>query len=484
MYINVCSAGNVSVAYVGSWLFQPTSPQSEPLWSPPGPRRSTFDLVQACIFTLILCSWTAVHPDIPAENMERRWKYKRLFSALCAIIFPELFLWIAFDELWESRLICLKLKNLEATKEEPKVSPDGNAHRTSIRETVCGLWHIVCRTWRNVFPPELERGFYIEMGGFELVSDLGEGRDLPSGFKGRVTPWGAIELARVGLLPKVPLELINDQSKSDLLAKFLVCLQAGWMVIQCIARVAQCLPLTLLEVHTVMNAICAFFIYCLWLKKPHDVRVTTKVRVNDEMLKELKNIVANSPPRLDRGRDVPRKYGGRDVPRKFKLTETEPDAGFLAVARSSCGLSQSKQSPISELVMTCLAFPTYGGVHLTVWKGHFPSNLERILWRASALSIMGLPFLVLAGEFLLKWIRHQSRKGRCKDSESYLASLRRHQIWGWFVLYKFLATLQGIALGFWVFARIYIVVESFASLRNLPIGSYDAVSWLSLIPHF
>ena len=233
---------------MGSSLSQPTSPQSEPPWSPPGLRRSTFDLAQACILNLILCSWTAVHPDIPPKNKQHGWTRKKLFCALCAIIAPELFLWMAFDELWESRLICLELKKLESTRAEKTVSSGGNptttvhsspelkdmvvlpadpsrgnpetpctndqgnnldTHGASIGETNRGLWH-------TVFPPGLERGFYIEMGGFELVSALSGGGDLPGDFKGRVTPRGAIELARHGLLPEVSLELINDQSKSEI----------------------------------------------------------------------------------------------------------------------------------------------------------------------------------------------------------------------------------------------------------------------------
>ena len=34
------------------------------------------------------------------------------------------------------------------------------------------------------------------------------------------------------------------------------------------------------------------------------------------------------------------------------------------------------------------------------------------------------------------------------------------------------------------FAKAYLVNESFASLRNLPLGSYNVVNWVSLIPHF
>ena len=436
---------------MGSWLSQPTS-QSEPIWSPPGSRRSTIDLVQSCVLTLIICSWTAVHPDIPPKGKQHWWMFSKLMAALCAIVMPEYFLRMAFDELWEARLICEELKKLEkselTTADQTDFPNDQglnlDANGGCIGKIFCRFWHKVCEDWRRLFPSELERGFYIEMGGFELVAASANKDGLPKGYRGRVTVRGALELARAGLLPKVPLELINDQSKSDMLSKFLVCLQASWMIVQSIARVHQSLPVTLLEVLTVVHAVCAFFIYCLWLMKPHDVKVTTKVQVNEETLKKLQDIqLTISPP--------------------DSLSFTEKWTRYTAVKRSSCRLSQSKESPIDQSVMAYLVFPIYGGAHLVVWNEHFPSYIERILWIASALSIGCLPFFWM---FLSKWIKTWFPNGRADPSSRHPGFLYR------------------IGLVCWGLARAYLVVESFASLRSLPVGSYKTVSWVSLIPHF
>ena len=486
------------------WLFQPSSPQSEPPWSPPDSRRSTLDLIETCILTLILCSWTAIHLDIPTQNRKRGWAADRLLCAIFAIFVPEYYLGIAFEELWESRLICLELKKLESASAEQGVSPpespndtvafpdnpshgnpetrytndqchDLNTHRGF---TFGGLWHIVCESWRDVFPHELKRGFYVEMGGFQLESDLGEGEDLPDGFEGRVTSRGAIELARVGLLPEVSWELVEDQSKSDTLAKVLVCLQACWMIIQCIARVARSIPLTLLEVHTVMSAVCASFMYFLWLCKPQDVMVATKVRVDDEKLKKLKDIVEanNSPSPLD---------DGGDVSRGFRLVDSNP----CGLSLSSCRMPQSENRHRSQAAMILLVTTIYGGVHLTVWKGHFPSNLERILWIASATSVMVIPFLCLPAMFVLLGVG-EGRNGlwNFEANMEFLLKLRddlMHRKFGvWFVLYSLLYISFEIGVLFYVLARYYLFVESFASLRSLPLGSYTAIPWASLIPHF
>jgi hypothetical protein len=46
---------------------------------------------------------------------------------------------------------------------------------------------------------------------------------------------------------------IKDRSKADGLAKGLVCVQVLWMIIQCIGRKVSDLPLTLLEIHTLVH---------------------------------------------------------------------------------------------------------------------------------------------------------------------------------------------------------------------------------------
>jgi hypothetical protein len=86
-----------------------------------------------------------------------------------------------------------------------------------------------------------------------------------------VTPTGAVELARLGLLTPVPEDVINDKTKADLITKLVVCVQAGWFIVQCIARVAQHLPLSLLEIHVLTHVFVALLMYLFWFAKPYDV---------------------------------------------------------------------------------------------------------------------------------------------------------------------------------------------------------------------
>jgi hypothetical protein len=87
-----------------------------------------------------------------------------------------------------------------------------------------------------------------------------------------LTPEGLRLLSFLGRLPRIHESQIRDKSKADGLAKTIVCLQAGWMVLQTIARLAQHLPITLLEINTNGHVLCALALYLLWWSKPLEVK--------------------------------------------------------------------------------------------------------------------------------------------------------------------------------------------------------------------
>ena len=82
--------------------------------------------------------------------------------------------------------------------------------------------------------------FYIVMGGFIYdVSEIFPHDDYGSF---ALTPKGFLEYAKAGWIkPEIIASnaSIADRSKADSLAKLLVCVQAVWMVVNCIARKAS-----------------------------------------------------------------------------------------------------------------------------------------------------------------------------------------------------------------------------------------------------
>lgn len=87
-----------------------------------------------------------------------------------------------------------------------------------------------------------------------------------------ITAEGVRLLSFLDKLPIIEQGEVRDKSKADGLAKLVVVLQAGWMIIQGIGRVAQNLPVTLLEINTVGHVICTFALYMLWWRKPLDIK--------------------------------------------------------------------------------------------------------------------------------------------------------------------------------------------------------------------
>lgn len=110
------------------------------------------------------------------------------------------------------------------------------------------------------------------MGGFAIeTNDAGEDPYIPRSPRLHLTANGAAVLSELGLLPRITRDSIRDKSKADHVAKFLVIIQASWLILQCIARTAGHLPLSLLEINTLAHVACALIMYVLWWDKPFDV---------------------------------------------------------------------------------------------------------------------------------------------------------------------------------------------------------------------
>ena len=86
-----------------------------------------------------------------------------------------------------------------------------------------------------------------------------------------LTAEGARLLSFLGRRPSVPEGQIRDKSKADGLAKSIVCIQAGWMILQILGRLINQLPVTLLEINTTGHVLCALILYLLWWSKPLEV---------------------------------------------------------------------------------------------------------------------------------------------------------------------------------------------------------------------
>jgi hypothetical protein len=410
------------------------------------------------------------------------------------------------------------------------------------------------------------QGFYASMGGFVIEPGwmLEEHeKDLFGGYKRlTLTPRGIWLLAKCGYLPDISKDEIEDKSKADKLAKIIVCLQAGWMFVQVVSRLAADLPVTLLEVNTLGHVGCALMMYLLWWDKPRQVDeptimegdwikdlgvfmfissrisgrkgeqrqlvgpnklppeticrphcpihgVNNSESMSDEdgdqlekgpkptVTRQLSSCSGTEEPCLERvytiiandgdDRHTQRfQYAARAIAkykavRKPFAPRSPSDSDFIAageellVSHSSNWPTFQLLDSVHSLVMGTILWAAtivYGAVHIAAWRSYFPTVAEKWLWHSSSIwvAISGIIWLLVnliaqlhppINEF---WIKFQKRK--------------THWVWDW-VFFPLFAVCGAM----YIFARAYLVIEAFISIRVLPVAAYNQPGWVQAIPH-
>jgi hypothetical protein len=241
---------------------------------------------------------------------------------------------------------------------------------------------------------------------------------------------------------------LENQSKSDWFAKTLVLLQTLWFVAQCIARRAENLPTTQLEIVTLAYTAIYVGIFIAWWDKPRNVDCPIRVFQGpveaDPVKHETENwiqyallvIVGSQDDTVDlhSSKKVPTFYSGKP--------ETEP------IAADS---------------ITLAAGVVFGAIHCVAWSFPFVSHTEAFLWRLSSVAITAVPVLPILAMALGVLVGY------------YFAS----ESLGMITAGGFMS-LFGLL---YVAARLTTLVLAFINLSSLPPGAFQAVHWTTLLPH-
>jgi len=229
--------------------------------------RGTFSLILSCIVTLTLCVWSALHLNVPAQRTFRRRFLDKTKWVLYGIFAPELVVATAAAQFIVARWLKREIEK-DARYRRDEKAQNASSH-----------------TWN------LTQCFYAVSGGFttdrpwtdeydvHLDAEAGAGRRVT------ITPEGIRLLSFLGRLPRIEESDIRDKSKADWMAKSIICLQAGWMVVQVLGRAIKGMPISMLEINTCGHVACALVMYLLWWSKPLDVEVPTVL--NDEENRDI-----------------------------------------------------------------------------------------------------------------------------------------------------------------------------------------------------
>ena len=114
----------------------------------------------------------------------------------------------------------------------------------------------------------------------------------------------------------------------------------------------------------------------------------------------------------------------------------------------------------------------FGGIHAAAWYDYFPTTIESWLWRCSAI------YISWSG---LVWCLINLAAKVSKPFDDYWNRTR--------LLHPpFASSMPVVIAGFicgslYIFARGYLVVEAFISIRKLPVSAYQTPDWTQVIPH-
>jgi ABC-type Fe3+ transport system permease subunit len=121
----------------------------------------------------------------------------------------------------------------------------------------------------------------------------------------------------------------------------------------------------------------------------------------------------------------------------------------------------------------------YGGVHLLVWNRHFRSEIDKLLWRTSSLTILasGIPFaigmLCLGIDSYPSPWADQIRHAKIDLNKGFLKRVwwDAGDIGTWLLVVLY------------VFCRTFIIVECFLDVFHLPDSAFEVPRWSQYFPH-
>ena len=289
------------------------------------------------------------------------------------------------------------------------------------------------------------------------------------------------------IIPDTSEDSITDRSESSSLSKALLIVQVGWFCTDCISRLIQRLPLSLLEVSTAAHAFCTLLTYFVWWSKPLNIAEGTLMK--GEGAREVHALLTCSEGGYNRALEMARTTvavaspvdthdGQQDrvalaanalrrlLPIPNAPPPTNPFRHRSAWSAPGSLLADAIRSRPYELASIAFSPILYGLVHFLAWNDRSPKPLEHTLWRASSVlvTLSGVLWVMLG--FITDYF--MSHEGICSN-----------------VMGTVLAILVMLAVPLtYVLASGFLVGESFRQLFFLDPAAYQIAPLSYYWPHF
>ncbi|KAH6612889.1 hypothetical protein B0J18DRAFT_494695 [Chaetomium sp. MPI-SDFR-AT-0129] len=486
---------------------EPGNPEPTYAYVPNPTGRGTIGVLYTCLLTLGLCLWTALYPDV--AFCRGSWMYGPTYKVawmVCAIIFPEFVVCCAASQFFQARALHKDWEEYWQKRRDPK------------RQKWLGL----------------EGAFLVVMGGYKITCPVTRSPDgctcreaMDSGQPVRriLTPAGlrklfALEdgaflskLVESGVLNETHFDHrhVSDKGKANYDAKLLTAAQILWIVVQWIARELDGLAVTLLEVHVLIGIPYTLIAYFFWWSKPLDVSMPIVLPIchhlppDSDTLGEWRLSELQSCVDLDARDSGPLRH-------EQLMRARRASSSLLSVINRAYYDFAWYFDQRAEL-LTALMAVVNGCLHATAWTSHFPTTVERTLWRAACLSVgIGpmvicvivwgrdlecrvLQFLYRLATRDVKTAKHFANEAVevwalvARPSNVETSAGNGNSVRGlpaaWPTWFRHLVVLALLALG-WIYtmSMMYFVVEAFISLRSIQASAYQTVDWTQYWPHF
>jgi hypothetical protein len=200
----------------------------------------------------------------------------------------------------------------------------------------------------------------------------------------------ARECGIIKAIPPTSVEEINDKNKGDVVVKVLTLVQIVWLIMELAIRGAARLPVSQLEVVTLAFAITSILTYAMLWSKPKDAKFPI-LQIADRYpgSDELQNIVERGPTSFGRSRVD------------------------YWIPNNSIHVTSAEQYNYSFLLGSLLGATAFGVPHFLGWNLVFPTRVEQLLWRVSAIVTTAVPWALIITDTLIYRFPGSSRiKGR------------------------------------------------------------------------
>ncbi|ESK82155.1 hypothetical protein Moror_14488 [Moniliophthora roreri MCA 2997] len=452
--------------------------------------RTTTDILWNCLSVILICTWVAIHPNIPKVGTHS-WVlvYKDIEWMVIAILAPEIIILWAMRQRYSAKKTAKRFKDYGwGMSHAFFVIMGGFALYEG--DTFHGyLWNDGDKIYS-----EDDREKYLEQIKTHIQNvqncslqtsmsnavNTNQSQESYTPTFGTPDPSCLLEYFLQKGYITITEDEIKDRSHADFIAKSIALIQTTWFILQVAARAAEHLAITELEIITVGFALLNFGTYIFWWNKP--LRVQYPVRVTWQQ----QEMPTSQSSKSERSWMEAIQGGIAAIWGYIFEGEMKPDNLPLTIQLISLPLlmtwniilicidlffdgkgftdefpTRLEEDPLQLYITVYSIAAAFGAIHCIPWSFQFPTHTEQLLWQICAVAVAAAPIAMGCLHWWLKKLQN--------------------------VTPHWLDSLIGITtflLGiFYIFFRLTLIILALMALRDLSPSAYQTVQWTTFVPH-